>query len=100
MYSSSRFCLSENKLEEQSPNMLLREKIQYPGVHRQILSSDNRELVIRSRVLISLCSFQRDYQPLSIWKRTGYTFIKWEGSDGAEWIFLEEQGEPSAIAAQ
>ena len=34
------------------------------------------------------------------WKQTGYIFIKREGSDGAAWVWLEEQGEPVATAAQ
>ncbi len=34
------------------------------------------------------------------WKQTGYTFIKREGSDGAAWVWLTEQGEPTATAAR
>ena len=34
------------------------------------------------------------------WKQTGYSFIKREGSDGSEWVWLEDQGEPVVTAAQ
>jgi predicted transglutaminase-like cysteine proteinase len=34
------------------------------------------------------------------WKQTGYIFIKREGSDGAAWVGLEEQGVSITTAAQ